>query len=247
MNSEPLVSAIIPAFNGGPFLADAVVSILAQNHVPLEVIVVDDGSTDDTAAQAARLGGRVRYFYQPNRGGPAARNQGLRLARGELVAFLDVDDLWTPDKLALQLALLHAHPQVDIVLGHTQLMQLRRDGEGQETFMPSGAPRLAMSMGAALFRHEIFSRTGPFDETQRYCEDLDWFMRARENGDHLLVHPEITLYYRRHDRNMTNDVGVNNRYLMKMLRDSLTRRRAEGGAAVSLPPLAPDPAETEHD
>ncbi len=99
-----MVSAIIPVYNGEAFLADAVKSILKQNYQPLEIIIVDDGSTDSTAQVGARFGDAVRYHYQSNAGPPAARNKGLQMARGNVITFLDVDDLWRNDKLQLQIS-----------------------------------------------------------------------------------------------------------------------------------------------
>src|SRR5690242_4967891 len=97
----PTVTCIVPVFNGERYLGEALDSIFAQGHQPLEVLVVDDGSTDGSAAVAKSYGDRVRYFFQPNAGPAAARNLGLEAARGEFIAFLDADDLWHRDKLAI--------------------------------------------------------------------------------------------------------------------------------------------------
>src|SRR6185503_2024667 len=104
------VSAVIPAYQAAAFLADAVESVLAQTEPVGEIVVVDDGSTDGTAAVAASFGDRVRYVRQENQGVAAARNRGVAEARGRLVAFLDADDTWEPEKTARQLAHLRAHP-----------------------------------------------------------------------------------------------------------------------------------------
>ena len=110
----PLVSCIIPVFNGARFLGEAVDSILAQTYRPCEVIVVDDGSTDATGDVIAGYGERVVAVRQPNRGEAAARNAGVRAARGALVAFLDADDLWGPEKLTRQAAKLGEDPRIDL-------------------------------------------------------------------------------------------------------------------------------------
>src|SRR4030042_4290993 len=116
------VSAIIPVYNGEAFLAEAVESIRQQGYRPIEIIIVDDGSTDNTKRIAAGLKGDVHYVYQPNSGLPAARNRGLNEARGDVIAFLDVDDLWSRDKLEHQLLRLNDAPSAEIVLGYTQIM-----------------------------------------------------------------------------------------------------------------------------
>jgi glycosyltransferase involved in cell wall biosynthesis len=235
--SEPLphgddspyrVSVVIPVYNGALFLNDAVDSVLSQSCAPAEVIVVDDGSTDGTPALAAARGDCVRYLRQPHRGLPATRNRGVQAARGNVIGFLDVDDLWSRDKLALQLTHMRENPRVPIVLGHTQLMRLIGSEGEALTFEVWGAPVLAMSTGGALFRADVFAQVGLFDETQMYCDDVDWFMRAKEHGVAVFVHPEVTLYYRRHSQNMTNQADVGKRFLIGMLKKSMDRRGRRG-------------------
>jgi glycosyltransferase involved in cell wall biosynthesis len=221
---DVFVSVIIPVYNGAVFLRDAVESVLAQPYNSLEIIVIDDGSTDRTPEVAAALQGPVRVIPQLHRGLPASRNHGLRVARGDAIGFLDADDLWSRDKLALQLALLRANPAVPIVLGHTQLMRLVGSERGRLQFAAWGAPALALSPGSALFGKSVFEHVGPFDESQAYCDDLDWFMRAKERGIPTLVHPEVTLFYRRHTQNMTNDTQLGKQFLMTMLKKSIDRR-----------------------
>ena len=230
------VSVVIPVYNGESFLAEAVRSIQEQNHKLLEIIVVDDGSVDGTARLAAELD--VRYSYQVNRGLPAARNRGLELSRGDVITFLDVDDLWSRNKLRLQLAHLSENTATEIILGYTQLVQVLGFENGAHVSKEWSAPTLAMSMGAASFRRSVFDKIGLFDETQRYCDDLDWFMRARERGVSLLIHPQVTLYYRRHQNNMTNQIELGNQGMLRMLKKSLDRRRQEGRPAKSLERLS---------
>jgi glycosyltransferase involved in cell wall biosynthesis len=110
--STPLVSCIVPVFNGERYLAEALDSVLGQTYRALEVIVVDDGSTDGTPAVVRTFGARVRCVTQPNAGLAAARNRGLAAATAELVAFLDADDLWLPEKIACQMERFRAHPEL---------------------------------------------------------------------------------------------------------------------------------------
>ncbi|HXJ83056.1 MAG TPA: glycosyltransferase [Candidatus Methylomirabilis sp.] len=232
---EPLVSVIMPVYNGEAFLREAVESIRRQPHPRLEIIVVDDGSTDDSASLAESLGPPVRLVRQPHRGLPASHNQGVAVAGGELMAFLDCDDLWTEDKLAIQLAILREHPGIDIVLGHTRRMWMAAGGDGTLTPRLSD-PILALSLGAALIRRAVFDTVGRFDEAITHSDDWDWFMRARELGVCAVVHPEVTVLYRRHGGNMTNQVGEGMSSFATMLRKSIARRRAQGKLA-SLPEL----------
>lgn len=240
MGPEPLlVSVIIPVFNGERFLAGAVASVLAQTHGRLEVLIVDDGSTDGSAAVARSFGARVRYHAQANRGPAAARNQGIRLATGSLLAFLDADDLWSETKLALQVPRLAENPAADVVLGRAQYLRPVDDAGATTGFAPWGEPRTALNLNCALARRQVFDRVGLLDESLFQCDDWDWFMRARELGVTLALHPEVVLRQRVHGGNITRDRERGNRFTLAMIQKSLQRRRQEsGGPARALTRLA---------
>src|SRR5712664_390476 len=129
-----LISCIIPVFNGERYLREALDSILAQTHRPVEIIVADDGSSDGTAAVVASYGDHVHYLHQPNAGPAAARNLGLSAARGEFVAFLDADDLWHPEKLVHQRARFQARPELDLCVTHVQNFLIPELHEKEEQF-----------------------------------------------------------------------------------------------------------------
>lgn len=232
------VSVIMPVYNGEVFLAEAVESIRRQEYEPLEIIIVDDGSTDNTGKIAQDLKGNIRYFYQRNSGPGAARNKGLEMALGDIIGFLDVDDLWPAGKLELQLAHLAHNPSMEIVLGRKQLMLLSGVTAGTAEFREFRKPSVALSLGCCLFRKSVFDKVGFFDEGLYHCDDWDWFMRARELGVSMLPHPEVMLLCRRHENNMTNQVDVGNYYTVRMLKKSIDRRRQQNrGSASSLPRL----------
>jgi len=237
--SGPLVSAILPVYNGERYLAEAIASALSQEHRPIEIIVVDDGSTDGTAGVAASFKGSVLYTYQANSGPAAARNRGLELARGDVITFLDADDLWTAAKLQLQLPRLVDDSSVSIVLGRKQLMNASGvAGQGRSVGGLS-APQMAASLGCGVFRRSVFAEVGLFDEALHFCDDWDWFMRARELGVSFRLHRDVVLLCRRHENNMTNQVELNNHYVIRMLRQSIERRRRRGNRAdKSLPQLS---------
>jgi glycosyltransferase involved in cell wall biosynthesis len=245
--SSFLVSAIIPVYNGEAFLAEAVETIRQQNYHPLEIIIVDDGSTDNTERIARGFNKEVIYVRQENSGPPAARNRGIKMAKGDLIGFLDVDDLWSENKLGLQVTLLKDASSVEIVVGYTQILMLKGAVDGESSFRKWSDPVLTMNVGSALFKISVFDKVGLFDETQRYCDDWDWFMRARELNVPILIHKEVTHYYRRHERNMTNQGKLGNHYFIGMLKKSLDRRRQNNDSqAESLPSLSffgEDPAE----
>ena len=144
------LSVIIPVYNGERFLLEVIEDVRGQGHSRLEIIVVDDGSTDGTAALLAGLGDQVRTVRQPNRGPAAARNLGIDLARGNVIAFQDVDDLWAPGALISLLSYLDDHPEVDIVQGLIQRLMLARNGaEGaQRAYRPFGKPYQYISLGS---------------------------------------------------------------------------------------------------
>ena len=163
MPANPLVSVIIPSWNAAAFLPAAVASIREQRYEPIEIVVVDDGSTDGTESAVAALGPGVRYFRQDNRGPAAARNRGLAGARGEFIAFLDADDRWPRHKLSIQLARLLAEPQLDFVLGRIRYVPV--EGGVMPDFARE-APGNAIThvhLGSGLFRRGAFERVGEFD------------------------------------------------------------------------------------
>lgn len=237
----PTVSVVIPVFNGASFLAGAVAVIRAQTHRAAQIIVVDDGSTDDTAQVAQSLGPDIEFVSQENRGPAAARNRGLQLARGEFIGFLDVDDLWPAEKLAVKLEAFACLPNTDIVVGQTQLLE---EPGAEKTLRPVAAegsqalPHFFL-IGAALFRRTVFTRIGDFDAGKRYSEDLDWFIRAREGRVQIHLQPRLGLIKRCHARNMTRGKSIADLGLAAVIHASLARRRKSDGVAKPLHELQP--------
>ncbi|HEY7616583.1 MAG TPA: glycosyltransferase family A protein [Terriglobales bacterium] len=225
---HPFVSVIVPAYNGEMFLAETLESILSQDYPTYEIVFVDDGSTDATAKIVAGFGKRLRYVYQANSGKPAAaRNLGLQLALGEIVAFLDQDDLWLPNALACRVNELVQNPELDVVLGLTSFRKLVPSDNGSREFREILSPRLQMLLSSAVFRRSVFDRVGLFDETLRYyTDDMDWFLRAREAGIKLKILNEVTLAWRLHDRNTSREQQIRDRALTEVVKRSLDRRRA---------------------
>jgi glycosyltransferase involved in cell wall biosynthesis len=225
----PTVSVVVPVRNGAAYLAAALSSVLEQLPPPDEVIVVDDGSTDDTAAIATRAGPAVRVHSGRFGGAAAARNAGVSVATGDLLAFIDHDDLWVPGRLARQLGALRRAPAVDLVLGLTQRV---RDVGGQ--LVPLRPPAAEPSLGALLVRRSVFERVGPLDETRPFDEDVDWFLRAREACVPARLDNELAQIYRRHATNGTNHRAADIRAFFHCLRDSIARRRGEDGSVRAL-------------
>ncbi len=233
----PAVSVIMPALNGDSFIADAVDSVFAQTVPVTELHVIDDGSTDNTADIVASRAGkdsRVHLHQGPQRGPGPARNIGLAQARGDVIAFLDCDDLWPDDKLERQMARLMADPVVKMVGGLLQPFRRKpgdiRDGEND-------ASKLSWTVGPCLFKAEVFAHIGHFSDQLVCCEDLDFMMRFREAGMMYSILDRITLYYRKHPASMTAvQTAAHKRDYQKALFDSLRRRKASGRTQ-DLPPM----------
>jgi glycosyltransferase involved in cell wall biosynthesis len=238
VTAQPTISVIIPVFNGAAFLGDAIRSVMAQNHHPLEIIVVDDGSIDATGEVAASFGDAILYHRQENAGAPAARNQGMSMSSGEFVALLDADDLFVPGKFVQQLARFDRHPESGIVIGR-QVHESLADGE--KLIIERSAERadgLSLQLGCALFRREAFDKVGVFNVALRHCDDWDWFLRAREMGVGIVIHRDVVLRQRVHENNLTRQRDEGARYQRMAFKLSIDRRRANGGKAASLPALA---------
>lgn len=238
MSEIPRVSAVISCYNGAEYVAEAIASIRRQTVPVSEIVVIDDGSTDDSAAVIESLRGEdLRYYAQPNQGLPSARNAGLDRCCGDVITFLDQDGLWSDDKTEVQLALLADNPGLGIVVGYVQKFRKVSGQQKAAKFEPYDAPAPALSMNGAAIRREVFETVGRFDPRQRYCEDWDWYMRARELGIDIRIHERVVHYHRRHEHNMTNNVEVGNQQTLLMLKKSLQRRRGQHGEARSLPSL----------
>jgi glycosyltransferase involved in cell wall biosynthesis len=233
--SGPLVSVVIPAFNATRFIREALASIVQQEYEPLEIVVVDDGSSDGTGEVARAFGACSTVIEQPNRGPAAARNRGIAAARGSLLAFLDADDLWPDGKLALQVPRLTRDSSVDVLLGQIRYEALDdRTLDGIRFDEPEGV-LTSVNLGAGVFRRSVFDRVGLFDESLRFSEDQDWFLRAREAGVGIAVLADVTLRYRLHAGNMTRGKSARELALARVLKKSLDRRRGAACEADSLP------------
>jgi glycosyltransferase involved in cell wall biosynthesis len=203
--NAPLISCIVPVFNGERFLGEALDSILAQTHRPREIIVVDDGSTDRTPEVAALYRGRITYVRQANRGSAAAKNRGLGLARGQLVAFLDADDRWHPEKLARQRRRLLAHPDLSLCFTRFQNFWMPELADEAKRYQdgPLSAPSSAWSISTLLAPRALFDRLGPFQDGLRGNENMLWFFRAAGAGATIEVMPDVLMYRRYHRDNDT--------------------------------------------
>ena len=226
--SEPLVSAVIPVHDGARFLAEAIESVLAQQYAPVELIVVDDGSRDESRRIAGAYPD-VRTVELAGKGVSAARNAGVAVARGKVLAFLDQDDLWTPLKLTVQVAVLAADPAVGFALGRQRIFL---DGVSEPPWLRLASldgEHVGYFPGTLAVRREVFERVGPFREEAPPAEGADWFLRAAELGVQRAIVPEVVLLKRVHDRNQSGDMRAARSQVLRAIKQSLDRRRERSG------------------
>jgi glycosyltransferase involved in cell wall biosynthesis len=199
-----LVTCIVPARDTARYLPAALDSILAQTHRPIEIVLIDDGSIDDTAAIGRRYGASVTVVSQAAAGPAAARNRGVGLARNAFVAFLDADDLWHPEKLARQLAVFHARPELAYCLTHTQNFWEPHLQVEAEYFrdQPRGQQLPAYCSGTLLARRAVFDTVGLFNPALRFTDQVDWFLRAIDLGIPMEMLPDVLTYRRIHGKNL---------------------------------------------
>jgi glycosyltransferase involved in cell wall biosynthesis len=225
-NTPPLVSVVVPVHNGERFLAETIESLLGQDHPAIEIVAVDDGSTDASAAILGRFA-EVVVITQENQGVAAARNAGLTRARGEFLAFCDQDDLHLPHKTRIQLDHLAAHPEVSYVTGR------------QVCFFEPGTPKpdwllpdpVYGDLGgvlplSGLARREVVEIIGGFDPAVGCSDDFDWVMRMRAAGLGVATIDEVVLRRRIHDGNASHEPGVLRRGTVRSVHKLLRAKRA---------------------
>ena len=225
-----MIGAIIPVYNGARYLAEAVCSVLDQSLPPTEILIVDDGSTDDSAAIARSFGSPIRVLTQANLGPAAARNLGISHATGDLLAFLDADDLWLPDKLVRQAQVLRNDPACAAALGGVANFVSPELNETQCRLLARAAVQTGdVHVGALLIRREAFHRIGDFDTQWRQTEFVEWWARAMRLNLHYVIVPELVLRRRLHADNLTRRERAGRQEYLQMLREQLAQRRALAG------------------
>ena len=225
-DEQPLVSVIIPVYNGTRYLRAALESVFAQTYRPFEVIVVDDGSTDDSGVIAQSFPD-VRYIHQTNQGVAAARNHGIEAARGEFFAFLDQDDLWTPEKLKLQIEHLLSHPDLGYTL--TQQQFFLEPGANLPAWFRKellSTVHTGWVLGTLVVRRTTFEQVGNFVTGYSAANDSDWFFRAKAAAIPMAIVPELLLLKRIHETNDSARAKEILSELLKVVKSSLDRHRS---------------------
>lgn len=225
----PLVSVIVAVKNGEAYLSAALQSIIDQRYRPLEIIVVDGCSYDRTVA-IARSFAHVRVIEQPGKGIADAYNTGIAAAQGEFSAFLSSDDLWTSDKLEVQIGYMLAHPHLQYTVGKARFVL-----EPATCLPPGFRPHLldgehtALIMETLVARRSVWQQVGGFDTGLRLAEDVDWFGRARHLGVPMVALSEVLLHKRIHGANASLNLALNNRELLKVVTRLIRRKQKTDG------------------
>ena len=207
--SKDLVSIVIPCFNYGRFLAEAIESALDQTHDPIEVIVVDDGSTDDSAAIAAKFGSKLHYIYQENAGLCAARNTGVKTVRGKFITFLDADDIMDKRFVELTVKELIEHPDASFVY-----TQMRLFGREQSITQYPAYELKTLKFGnyvnaSAMLRAEVFQEVQYDESFKSGWEDFDFYLSLGERGHYGRLLDRPLLNYRKHEAASSMVDGIN--------------------------------------
>jgi glycosyltransferase involved in cell wall biosynthesis len=222
-----MVSVIVPAYNAEAYLAETLASVLEQAWQPLELIVVDDGSSDRTVAVAKSFGDVIKLISCPHRGLAATRNSGIAAARGEFVLHLDADDLLTPESVVKRMRHFSADPTLDMVVGKLRCFlspELPEEARGR--YVVPSEPQQGHLPGAAIIRAAAFDRYGPIDERLAINADLDWSVRARDEGARIRLIDDVVVERRIHGKNLTltgkQELDASR---LQIVRASLARRR----------------------
>lgn len=222
---KPTVSVIIVVQNGERYLSEAIESVINQSYQPNEILVVDGYSTDNTA-QVAKSYPFVRYLRQQGKGLANARNTGIEAATGELIAFPDHDDYWALDKLKVQMNHFINSPDIQYSYALVKLFLESgcelRSGFSQKLFKEEQVGR---TPGTLIVRKFIFEQIGNFNPRFAIACDVDWFTRAKDNNIMAAFVPQVLLYKRVHNRNLSANVKINKKEIFEVIKESLAHRR----------------------
>ena len=228
---------VVPVHDGRRFLPAALASIAAQTLAPLEILVVDDGSTDGSGEIAGGFSG-VTLRRQPQSGVASARNAGIAAARGDLIAFLDQDDLWAPEKLEKQVAVMRRRPELGYVLAWETLFLeagVPQPSWVRPELLAGGHPGYVP--GTLLARRDLFDSLGGFDASFENGSDSEWLFRAADRGVPFEVLPVVLLHRRIHDANESRRTERLRPELLRTVKASIDRKRraAQGSGGQDLP------------
>jgi glycosyltransferase involved in cell wall biosynthesis len=229
MSELPLVSVIIPVYNRERYLAEAIESVFAQTYPAIELIVIDDGSSDGSAKIANRY--PLIYHFQPNAGMSAARNAGIALATGRYLAFLDSDDIWVADKTAKQMAAFVADPSLEAVFGYAQhFYSPELDDSVRARMLCPDRPMLAQTATAMTIERSALLRIGLFDPVLKITADVSWYINAIERQLRQIAIPDVVFHRRLHETNNGSTQRHHANERLHLLKAKLDRQRSQQSA-----------------
>ncbi len=228
LNNNPLVSVIMPVYNGEKYLDQSIESIFSQTYHPFEIILVDDGSTDNSRKIASSYP-EIKYIHQENAGHAAARNRGIESAEGSYIALLDADDLWLPAKLSLQITAFSDDPDLDLVTGHIKQFispELKIDSAGPKINEFQPVPGYMTS--AIMMNRKFLKKVGLFHENVRIAEFISWFSWVLEHNPKMKVLPDLIALRRIHGGNISlQRKDEKNQMILRILKSSLDRKHTQ--------------------
>ena len=222
----PLISVIIPVFNGADYLRQAIESVLAQVYQPIEVVVVNDGSADDSDAIILSYGDKIRYFQQINKGVASARNLGIQMSEGMYVSFLDQDDWYPLDRFSVLLSQAQLHKTM-ITMGSSQFVFENEQSRLRWPHIIPNEQKFIKLFGAGLFRKDVFDMNGLLETSLGSGDDLEWFYRLKQSNIEIRAIPDLVLFYRQHTANTSAEGQKANKLLIDSLKYILAQKRIQ--------------------
>jgi len=221
-----LVSVIIPVYNSEKYVSESIRSVLSQTYTDYEIIIVNDGSTDDSTSIIKGFGSRVKVLEQPNLGAAAARNLGVKRSEGEFLAFLDSDDLWVEQKLEWQVSSLLEEPDIDMSFGYFESFISPDLDEGAKNGLHCPTQKMSGYIPSAMVvKRDSFNKVGPFDAKWKIGEFLDWYAKAKFLGLKAKTIPQTVLKRRIHKTNLGIQEKDSRLDYVRILKDSIACRK----------------------
>ncbi|MFT7069197.1 MAG: glycosyltransferase involved in cell wall biosynthesis [Spirosomataceae bacterium] len=205
MNSNLPVSVLIAAYNAEKYVAETINSVLQQTQQPTEIIVIDDGSTDDTKSILETFRDKIRIISRENRGVPRSVNQAIQLSTQPLICFLDADDLWHPDKLKTQYQAYTAAPDIVLLFGHIkQFISPELSANAKSKIYYPEKNEQGWVRGSMMCHRSLFKDIGKFDESLKHGDFIDWFGKVKQSGIPYKMLDEVVIYRRLHPNGLSN-------------------------------------------
>lgn len=225
---KELISVIVPVYNGDRFISKTIDSVITQSYKNIEIIVVDDGSTDKSV-DIVKSYKNIQYIYQDNKGPSSARNTGISSSKGTYIAFLDCDDVWYNEKLSMQEEFLRNNPKIGFVFAHRKMIieeGIPKPPWYREHLFEKPSPILTAS--ALLARRSAFEAVGGYNTDFRFGENAEWLSRAKHIGIKMEILKEVLLDQRLHDENQTYHLDEMRSNILKVLKNSIDRKKGLG-------------------